>query len=244
MEADHFMNKVKTHDYVKDNNECKPIIINTLTAMYNLNTNNPVLSDRINPLARPRLPYSILFAIGGWSGGSPTNAIETYDTRADKWVNVTCHEESPRAYHGTAFLKGFVYVIGGFDSVDYFNSVKRFDPVKKTWHQVAPMHSRRCYVSVTVLNDFIYAMGGFDGYTRLNTAERYEPQTNQWTLIAPMHEQRSDAGATTLHDKVKGLGDLWQQLRLKLGMQGREQTALPCPFVGCVGAVSQSSASH
>lgn len=79
------MNKVKTHDYVKDNNECKPIIINTLTAMYNLNTNNPVLSDRINPLARPRLPYSILFAIGGWSGGSPTNAIETYDTRADKW---------------------------------------------------------------------------------------------------------------------------------------------------------------
>lgn len=116
--------------------------------------------------------------------------------------------------------------------------------MKKTWHQVAPMHSRRCYVSVTVLNDFIYAMGGFDGYTRLNTAERYEPQTNQWTLIAPMHEQRSDAGATTLHDKVKGLGDLWQQLRLKLGMQGREQTALPCPFVGCVGAVSQSSASH
>ncbi|XP_072212513.1 kelch-like protein 10 [Excalfactoria chinensis] len=202
MEADHFMNKVKTHDYVKDNNECKPIIISTLTAMYNLNTNNPLLSDRINPLARPRLPYSILFAIGGWSGGSPTNAIETYDARADKWVNVTCHEESPRAYHGTAFLKGFVYVIGGFDSVDYFNSVKKFDPVRKTWHQVAPMHSRRCYVSVAVLNDFIYAMGGFDGYTRLNTAERYEPETNQWTLIAPMHEQRSDAGATTLYDKV------------------------------------------
>nr|XP_013055249.1 kelch-like protein 10 [Anser cygnoides] len=202
MQADHFMKKVKMHDYVKDNEDCKPIIISALTAMYDLSTNGPSASDFINPLTRPRLPYAILFAIGGWSGGSPTNAIETYDARADKWVNVTCQEESPRAYHGSAFLKGFVYVIGGFDSVDYFNSVKRFDPLRKTWHQVAPMHSRRCYVSVTVLNDCIYAMGGFDGYTRLSTAERYEPETNQWTLIAPMQEQRSDAGATTLYDKV------------------------------------------
>ncbi|GAB0199093.1 kelch-like protein 10 [Grus japonensis] len=201
MQAEYFMNNVKTHEYVRDNEECKVLIINALTEMYNLNMHGPSL-DFTNPLSRPRLPYAILFAIGGWSGGSPTNAIETYDARADKWVNVTCEQESPLAYHGTAYLKGFVYVIGGFDSVDYFNSVKRFDPLKKTWQQVAPMHSRRCYISVTILNNFIYAMGGFDGYMRLNTAERYEPETNQWTLIAPMHEQRSDASATTLHEKV------------------------------------------
>lgn len=202
MHAEYFMNNVKMNDYVKDSEECKPVIINALKAMYDLNMNGPSNSDFTNPLTRPRLPYAILFAIGGWSGGSPTNAIEAYDARADRWVNVTCEEESPRAYHGAAYLKGYVYIIGGFDSVDYFNSVKRFDPVKKTWHQVAPMHSRRCYVSVTVLSNFIYAMGGFDGYVRLNTAERYEPETNQWTLIAPMHEQRSDASATTLYGKV------------------------------------------
>ncbi|XP_078080629.1 kelch-like protein 10 isoform X2 [Mustelus asterias] len=204
MNAEYFMNNVKNNDYVKDNDDCKPIIINALKAMYDLNMNGPSNSDFRNPLTRPRLPYSILFAIGGWSGGSPTNAIEAYDARADRWVNVTCEEESPRAYHGAAYLNGFVYIIGGFDSVDYFNSVKRFDPVKRSWQQVAPMHSRRCYVSVTVLDTFIYAMGGFDGYVRLNTAERYEPETNQWTLIAPMHEQRSDASATTLHGKVGG----------------------------------------
>ncbi|XP_075417933.1 kelch-like protein 10 [Tenrec ecaudatus] len=202
MHAEYFMNNVKMNDYVKDSEECKPVIINALKAMYDLNMNGPSNSDFTNPLTRPRLPYAILFAIGGWSGGSPTNAIEAYDARADRWVNVTCEEESPRAYHGAAYLKGYVYIIGGFDSVDYFNSVKRFDPVRKTWHQVAPMHSRRCYVSVTVLSNFIYAMGGFDGYVRLNTAERYEPETNQWTLIAPMHEQRSDASATTLYGKV------------------------------------------
>jgi kelch-like protein 10 len=32
-------------------------------------------------LSRPRVPHEILFAVGGWSFGSPTNFIETYDTR-------------------------------------------------------------------------------------------------------------------------------------------------------------------
>ncbi|XP_075040232.1 kelch-like protein 10 [Mixophyes fleayi] len=202
MHAEYFMNNVKTNDYVRESEECKPVIINALKAMYDLNMNGLANSDYSNPMTRPRLPYAILFATGGWSGGSPTNAIETYDSRADRWVNVTWEHENPRAYHGAAYLKGYVYVIGGFDSVDYFNSVKRFDPYKKTWQQVAPMHSKRCYVSIAVLDNYIYAMGGFDGYVRLNTAERYEPETNQWTLIAPMHEQRSDASATMLNGKV------------------------------------------
>lgn len=37
--------------------------------------------DLNNPLARPRTPFEILFAVGGWSAGSPTNFVETYDTR-------------------------------------------------------------------------------------------------------------------------------------------------------------------
>lgn len=31
----------------------------------------------------------ILLAIGGWSGGTPTNAIEAYDPRAETWVNIS-----------------------------------------------------------------------------------------------------------------------------------------------------------
>lgn len=201
MNADYFINHVRNNSLVKDSDECKPIILNALKAIYELNMHGPSISS--NPLRRPRLPYAILLAIGGWSGGNPTNVIEAYDTRADSWVTVA-QEESPRAYHGAAYLNGFVYCLGGFDSMDYFNSVRRFNPITCTWHQVAPMHSRRCYVSVAVLDGCIYAMGGFDGYVRLNTAECYEPETNQWTLIAPMHEQRSDASATTLHGKVSG----------------------------------------
>ncbi|KAM7029986.1 kelch-like protein 10 [Acridotheres tristis] len=202
LQSDYFMNNVKAHEYVKENANCKDLIISALSEIYDLNSYGQSSSVNANPLTRPRLPYAILFAIGGWSGGGATSAIETYDGRTDKWLNIPWEQESPVAYHGSAYLKGHVYVIGGFDGTDYFNIVKRFDPLQKTWQQVAPMHSRRCYVSVTVVDNFIYAMGGFDGYMRLNTAERYDPDTNQWTLITPMHEQRSDASATTLNGKV------------------------------------------
>ncbi|KAM4607414.1 kelch-like protein 10 [Polymixia lowei] len=198
--ADYFMNNVKENSLVKDNYECR-LIINSLRAMYELNI--PSTYDFCNPLTRPRLPCNILLAIGGWSAGSPTNSIEAYDARADVWVTVTDESPtSPRAYHGAAFLNGFVYCAGGFDSLEYFNGVCKFDIVTRTWHQVAPMHCRRCYVSITVLHGCIYVMGGFNGHVRLNTAERYEPETNQWTLIAPMNEHRSDASAATLNGKV------------------------------------------
>ncbi|XP_071770861.1 kelch-like protein 10 [Centroberyx gerrardi] len=199
MTTDYFINNVKKSALVKGNRECKAIIINALKSIYELTNSDSIFQ---NPLTRPRLPHGVVLAIGGWSGGSPTNAMEAYDPRADRWVNFTSDEESPRGYHGVAFLSGVVYCIGGYNSVEHLNSVRKFDLSTRTWHEVAPMHTRRCYVSVAVLHGYIYAMGGYNGHVRLNTAERYDPKTNQWTVLPPMHKERSDASATTLYGKV------------------------------------------
>ncbi|CAG2054070.1 unnamed protein product [Timema podura] len=219
--------QVKDHPYVTNNEACRPVIIETLKFLYDLEMITQKDGEVPTPeIARPRVPHEILFAIGGWSGGSPTNFMETYDTRADRWVKEkktfqTFHipylpyvfspsyhqvEEvdptGPRAYHGTAVVVNSIYVIGGFDGMDYFNSCRCFNAVLKKWREVAPMNARRCYVSVSVHNDLIYAMGGYDGHHRQNTAERYNFKTNQWSLIAPMNMQRSDACATTLNDRI------------------------------------------
>uniref|UniRef100_A0A7N8X2V7 Kelch-like protein 10 n=1 Tax=Mastacembelus armatus TaxID=205130 RepID=A0A7N8X2V7_9TELE len=193
---------VLSADLVKNNRDSLMVAHTAIQTIFHIMTNSPSLSGLCNPIRRPRLPNAILLAIGGWSGGDPTNGIEAYDVRADRWINVTNNLERPRAYHGAAFLNGYVYCIGGFDRVEHFNSVRRLDLRTHTWDEVAPMYNRRCYVSVTVLNGCIYAMGGYDGHARLNTAERYTPEINQWSLIAPMHEQRSDASCTTLNNKV------------------------------------------
>ncbi|XP_006810528.1 kelch-like protein 10, partial [Neolamprologus brichardi] len=201
MTVDYLRDNVRLNQLVRTSSDRLSMIKGAVILPQNM-TNRPHVFRLCPHLARPRLPHSVLLAIGGWSDRDPTNAIEAYDYRAECWVNVTNNLESPRAYHGAAFLNGYVYSIGGFDRVEHCNSVRRFDLTTRTWNEVAPMYCRRCYVSVTVLNGFIYAMGGYDGHVRLSSAERYQPEINQWSLIASMHEQRSDASCTTLHSRI------------------------------------------
>ncbi|ESN92201.1 hypothetical protein HELRODRAFT_194346 [Helobdella robusta] len=197
----YFIETVKKHRLVQDNEQCKPIVIEALKFLYDLDIVGQEI-DFNNPMARPRIPHEVMFAVGGWSGGSPTNVIEAYDTKADRWITVDHQDRGPRAYHGCATVNGCIYLMGGFDGMDYFNSVRCFNPVTKEWSEAAPMNSKRCYVSVAVLDNCIYAMGGFDGHVRQNTAEKYTPESNQWSMITPMNHQRSDASATTTGGKV------------------------------------------
>ncbi|XP_072563198.1 kelch-like protein 10 [Paramormyrops kingsleyae] len=197
MKADYLMKTVKNNGLVKASAECRLIISEALKAM----CDGPPNSDFQSPLLRPRLPYEILLAIGGWTDHQ-SNKIEAYDTRADRWVDVTQPSEIPWAYHGAVYLKGFVYCIGGSEPILSSSRMQKFDLIARTWHQVAPMHSCRSSVSVIVLSDFIYAMGGCDGPTDLSTAERYNPETNTWSFIQPMNQPRMAASATTLNGKI------------------------------------------
>ncbi|XP_047465283.1 kelch-like protein 10 [Mugil cephalus] len=201
LSAEYISTNILSIELVKNNPECLRMFADATKIIFVL-TSDSTVTRLCNPFSRPRLPNSILLAIGGWSGGDPTNGMEAYDVRADRWINVTNSLEPPRAYHGAAFLNGYVYCVGGFDRVEHFSSTRRFDLNTRTWGEVAPMHYRRCYVSVAVLHGCIYALGGYNGHARLSTAEYYRPEINQWSLIAPMHEQRSDSSCTTLHNKI------------------------------------------
>ncbi|KAH7966654.1 hypothetical protein HPB49_018274 [Dermacentor silvarum] len=200
VDTNFFVEKIKSHKFVSDNESCRPLVIDTLRFLYDLDV--VVHNDEVpTPMfARPRIPHEVMFVIGGWMAGGPTAYIESYDTKADRWIKVEAVDpEGPRAYHKCAAIGNDIYVIGGFNGEDYFSSVRCFNAHTKKWRSVTPMHVKRCYVSVAVLNEIIYAMGGYDGRHRQNTAEKFDHRTNQWTMIAPMNMQRSDACATT-HD--------------------------------------------
>ncbi|KAG7255293.1 hypothetical protein CRUP_021641 [Coryphaenoides rupestris] len=116
-----------------------------------------------------------------------TNGIESYDPRADRWVAVaTDREEAPCGYHGIVVLHGSVYHVGGFDGVDFHNSMRRLDLATRRWHAAAPMHERRGSVCVAVVGGGFYAMGGHNGHRRLSGVERYLPDGNQRTRVASM----------------------------------------------------------
>ncbi|GFN92473.1 kelch-like protein 10 [Plakobranchus ocellatus] len=207
-----FEEKVKSHRHILNNVEVRPLIADTETFLAELDKSEEPDFDMSLPFARPRVPHEILFVIGGWSGGRPIKMVETYDTRADRWVVCKSEDTTPRAYHGVVAIGCIIYVVGGFDATECFNNCRAFDTRTKTWSEVAPMNIKRSYVSVALLDGFIYAMGGFEGpprnpsgvinSPRLRSAERFNPSTNQWTLIANMRERRSDASATSLNGEI------------------------------------------
>ncbi|KAM4691913.1 kelch-like protein 10 [Rhinophrynus dorsalis] len=199
---EYFLSNVQTNSYVTDNMNCQAVIQSALAAMEEISVSG--LSMSMNPLARPRLPFSIMLAIGGWSGRCQKTEINAYDIKTDQWNPITKIEEGSREFHGAAHLNGSVYIVGGVVNGMHSRSVKRFDPETKTIHQVGSMHHKRSNVSVTVLDNTIYAIGGSDGREPLRSAERYQQETNQWTFIEPMQEQRSCASAATLFGKVGG----------------------------------------
>lgn len=189
-------------ELVNSNALCCRNIEEAFSIMNQMDALDPPLIVTRNAMAYPRFPKLILLATGGWSGNNPTQIVEAYDISTHHWVTPGSQLDRRRAYHGVVFLNGSVYCLGGFDRLEKFNIMQKYDFYTGIWSEAAPMHYRRCYVSVTVLNGKIYAIGGYDGYERLKTAECYNPETNQWTLIAQMNEQRSDASCTTLNNKV------------------------------------------
>lgn len=134
MSREYFMNSVRNNTLLSENEACSAVLDNAMKAIFNLPIEGAASSDQ---LTRPRLPYEILLAIGGWDISNPTSRIEAYDARADRWVNVTQEDGRPRADHGTAVLGGFVYCIGGFDGENYCSSVRKFNPITHTWHEVS-----------------------------------------------------------------------------------------------------------
>ncbi|XP_076461760.1 uncharacterized protein LOC143294215 [Babylonia areolata] len=201
LSTEYLMERIKIHEYVCNNEEAKQIVIEALKHVCKLKTNDGPGHSLIH-FTKPRMPYEILFVIGGWSGGSPTNIVETYDARADQWLVCRAPDLEPRAYHACVSVGQVIYVVGGFNGVEYFNSCRRFYPKHLRWTEAPPMNSKRCYVSAVGLHGRVYAMGGFDGHVRLNSVERLDPRTNQWSHIMPMVQQRSDAKASVLNDKI------------------------------------------
>ena len=89
LDTQYFLEKVRDHPYVTGNEACRPIIIETLKFLYDLEMITQKHGEVPTPeIARPRVPHEILFTIAGWIGTRVTGYMETYDTRADRWVQV------------------------------------------------------------------------------------------------------------------------------------------------------------
>lgn len=118
------MSRVRNHEYVRECEEARSLLAAVHQFMSDLDSIELSADAVITPeFAIPRLPHKIIFTIGGWFEGEPRTLIETYDTRADRWIQISHEDPSgPRAYHGAAVIGHQIYCIGGFKGTDHFNT--------------------------------------------------------------------------------------------------------------------------
>lgn len=88
-------------------------------------------------IAIPRIPQDIIFITGGWHQTQAVSKVQSYDSRADRWVfSPDDDPDGPLAYHGAAVIGCKIYIIGGFDGENYFNTCRVYDTLNRSWQEV------------------------------------------------------------------------------------------------------------
>lgn len=204
-------NKFAQHELAVLDRNHRDYLVSTL--------NNSKLRDgfslpcALNPRQlRPRVPHSILLAIGGWQQGHPTRLIESYDLNCNLWFESRHKIMTPLAYHGIECMNGLLYICGGTDGAEILNELFTFDPIRGDCSQKRSMHESRCYVSTAHLGSTLYAIGGHNGSQRMKSAEKYDSNEDYWRTIEDMNVARSDASACVYESLIYIAGGLNDQI--------------------------------
>ncbi|CAF1493739.1 unnamed protein product [Adineta steineri] len=94
----------------------------------------------------------------------------------------------PRMHHQIAALGSLIYIVGGEDGDNIFNSVEIFDPLSKInnkrWTQTSSMITPRCNFGLVAIDSTtLYALGGHIGADITSTIEKFDCKTSTWTLL-------------------------------------------------------------
>jgi len=137
---------------------------------------------------------------GGYDEGGITfgllKSCEIYDPLTRTW-EFAADMVNGRWGHGTAALKGNVYVVGGcsiergMPASDAFmrtiNACEVYDPHTNTWREIAPMQTCRAGVRIVAVGSNLIAVGGcsdiFGRAEILNTVEIYNTESGTWSVL-------------------------------------------------------------
>jgi DNA-binding CsgD family transcriptional regulator len=134
---------------------------------------------------------------GRLADGQPTSVVEAYSPANNAWRPVTPLPR-PSAGNLTFVDDGLLYVIGGWDGINYLADGYVFDPSSEEWQQIPPMDEGRAYAAGGVLSSGLYIVGGVNESGELGSCQFYVPIQEEWSDCPPMQAPRSRAGGAVL----------------------------------------------
>lgn len=93
---------------------------------------------------------------------------ERYDPQRNQWEMIpSMHIQRSDAC--AAALHDKIYIVGGFNGREIYNSAEVFDVEANQWTYIRSMSKPRTGVSLISFRNSLYALGGFDGNARLRS---------------------------------------------------------------------------
>ncbi|MCP4362268.1 MAG: hypothetical protein GY796_30040 [Chloroflexi bacterium] len=150
--------------------------------------------------------FGEIFVPGGrLADGQPTNIVEAYSPANNSWRPV---QSLPHPISGglTVTDGSFLYLLGGWDGVNYLDTAYVYDPGENRWQPLPPMSHPRANLAGDTLTGKLLAVGGYNGETAVPTCELYDSATQIWTVCPDMLSPRQGAGAATIVNKLYVIG--------------------------------------
>ena len=92
-----------------------------------------------------------IYVMGGISGQQFwLRSVERYDTLTNQWTYMSPMSVG-RASFGITVSDNRIYCMGGFNGVNFANTVEKFNPRTNRWHCVHAMQCRRYGVGAATL---------------------------------------------------------------------------------------------
>lgn len=163
---------------------------------------------------------------GCLADGSATDQLNVFDPRQNIWES-KAQLPAPRCAYALAAFEGQLFLFGGKDKDEIFDTVFAYNPQEDRWDQRTAMSSPRAYAGAIVVGGKIHLLGGFDGAHALDLHEIYTPTRDgtgeqPWEDASPLPAPRYAMGAAQLVNMIYLLGGA--------GEEGQDDAGLPLLF--------------
>nr|XP_039272702.1 kelch-like protein diablo [Styela clava] len=128
-----------------------------------------------------------IYAMGGLLTGREANI---YDPGTKKWSSL------PQMIYGTrcgaaVVFQSMVYVLGGLKFPSLCSLVQCYNPVVRSWTEIAKMKMNRGLFSACVVDNKMFAVGGAQGLTE-DSIETFNEETGEWKIVCEMDRPEVD----------------------------------------------------
>ena len=173
------------------------------TELYDLARRRSVRGPK---LGRPRVGHAAValrdgsvLLLGGFSGGTPTAAVERFV--AGRIVSVAPMSSARGGFTATRLRDGRILVVGGSDGSRTLASAELYEPATRRFAPTGSLRRARNAHTASLLRDGrVLVVGGSDGDDVLRCAEIYDPRSGLFAPAGLLRASRHKHAAVTLRD--------------------------------------------